>query len=70
RPPSQASQLPQGMAYTCKLQVGCQAAFAGKPDPTGNDVHLQVIGRLSGRHRGQASSYKGFGEHASLLTTQ
>ncbi|WP_217902016.1 hypothetical protein, partial [Pseudomonas mandelii] len=45
-------------AYTCKLQVGCQAAFAGKPDPTGNDVHLQVIGRLSGRHRWQASSHR------------
>jgi hypothetical protein len=41
--------------YTCKRWVGCEAAIAGKPAPTVLiDVHLLKIGRLSGRHRGQA----------------
>jgi hypothetical protein len=38
--------------------VGCQAAIAGKPAPTGFGVHLQEIGRLAGRHRWQASSHR------------
>ena len=34
-PPSRASSLPQGKVYTCDRLVGCQAAFASKPAPTG-----------------------------------
>ena len=41
--------------YTCERLVGCPAAIASKPAPTGLiGVHLREIGRLSGRHRGQA----------------
>ncbi|WP_219095775.1 hypothetical protein, partial [Pseudomonas sp. UMAB-40] len=44
KPPSQrcgdpTSQLPQGSAYICKMLVGCQAAIAGKPAPTGIGVY-------------------------------
>jgi hypothetical protein len=46
------------MEYICKKLVGCQAAIAGKPAPTGNGIHLQETGRLSGRHRWQASSHR------------
>ena len=42
-----------------KTQVGSQAAFAGKPAPTVDRVQPREIGRLSGRHRWQASSYSG-----------
>jgi hypothetical protein len=42
-----------------KIQVGCQAAIAGKPAPTVDRVQPGEIGRLSGRHRWQASSYSG-----------
>jgi hypothetical protein len=56
-PPSPAGQLPQGLVYICKKLVGWQAAFAGKPAPTGFGVHLREIGRLAGRHRRQASSH-------------
>ena len=34
RPPSLASQLPQGVEYNRQKQVGCQAAFGSKPPPT------------------------------------
>jgi hypothetical protein len=59
RPPSLASQLPQGSVYVSKRLVGCQAAIAGKPAPTGFGVHLQEIGRLADHHRRQASSHNG-----------
>ena len=54
-----------------KKLVGWQAAFAGRPAPIGNDLHLQEIGRLSGRLRGQASLLQGvrctrFAFHHSL----
>ncbi|SDP48060.1 hypothetical protein SAMN04489798_5924 [Pseudomonas arsenicoxydans] len=39
--------------------VSYQASIACKPAPTGFGVHLQEIGRLSGRHRWQASSHRG-----------
>jgi hypothetical protein len=58
RPPSPAGQLPQGSVYTCKRLVGCQAAIADRPAPTGFDAHQQEIGRLAGRHRRQASSHR------------
>jgi hypothetical protein len=58
RLPSLAGQLPQGLVYICKKLVGWQAAFAGKPAPTGFGVHLQEIGRLAGRLRWQASSHR------------
>jgi hypothetical protein len=59
RPPSPASQLPQGSGYICRRLGGCQAVIAGRPAPTGFGVHLQEIGRLAGRHRWQASSHSG-----------
>ncbi len=41
--------------YTCKRLVGCQAAIAGKPGSHNGLVYTCLeIGRLSGRHRGQA----------------
>ena len=39
---------------------GLQAVIAGKPAPTGFWVHSAESGRLAGRLRWQASSYKGF----------
>ena len=57
RAPSLAGQLPQGSVYICRRLVGCQAAIAGRPAPTGFGVHLQEIGWLAGRHRRQASSH-------------
>jgi hypothetical protein len=50
-----------GLGDFRKIFVGCQAAFAGKPAPTGKSVHLGIIGRLPGRHRWQASSHRGMG---------
>jgi hypothetical protein len=64
RPPSPAGQLPQGSVYTCKRLVDWQAAIAGRSAPTVDRVHLQEIGRLSGRHRWQASSHSGPGTSA------
>jgi hypothetical protein len=61
RPPSLASQLPQGNRYIWELLVGWPAAIAGKPAPTGKSVHLRKIGRLSGRHREQAHSHRRVG---------
>ncbi|MDQ0123069.1 hypothetical protein J2W17_002016 [Pseudomonas lini] len=82
-PLSRAGSLPQWFRVCPQDQVGCQAAFAGKPAPTGGlrtsvrdrsavwppslasqllqgvCVHPSEIGRLSGRLRWQASSYKG-----------
>jgi hypothetical protein len=51
------------MICTCKKLVGCEAVIAAmrrpdKPAPTGFGVHLQEIGRLSGRHHEQAHSHK------------
>jgi len=50
-------------------------SFASKPAPTGDDVHLQEAGRLTGRHRSdaatrQASSHKKQSTSALLFTTQ
>ncbi|MCS3837217.1 hypothetical protein HNR03_001815 [Pseudomonas sp. JAI111] len=59
RPPSLPGQLPQGSVYTCRRLVGCQAAIAGRPAPTGFGVHLQEIGWMAGRHRRQASCHNG-----------
>jgi hypothetical protein len=56
-PPSLAGQLPQGLVYICKRLIGWQAAIAGRPAPTGFGLHLQETGRLTGRHRWQASSH-------------
>ena len=82
RPSSLASQLPQGMRYTCQELVGFQAVIASRlastmdrctsdgdwsavrPSslasqlPQGIGVHRLEMGRLSGRHRWQASSHK------------
>jgi hypothetical protein len=58
RPPSPASQLPQGSGYICRRLGGWQGVIAGRPAPTGFGVHLQEIGRLSGRHREQARSHR------------
>jgi hypothetical protein len=44
--------------YICEMLVGCQAAIAGKPAPTGFGVHLQEMGRLSGRQSWQASFHR------------
>ncbi len=54
RPPSRASPAPTGNVYTGKRSVGWQAAIAGKPGSHRECVHRQEIGRLAGRHRGQA----------------
>ncbi|PPA01575.1 hypothetical protein C4E44_23930 [Pseudomonas sp. MWU12-2312b] len=59
RPPSLAGQLPQGNGHVRKKMVGCQAAIAGKPAAIGECVHQEEHGRLSGRHRWQASSHRG-----------
>jgi hypothetical protein len=56
RPPSLASQLPQESSTTA-IQVGCQAAIAGKPAPTGIEYDRNT-GWLSDRHRWQASSHR------------
>ena len=46
------------IAYSCKKQVGCQAAFASRLAPTvGLRTSKKKIGRLSGRLREQARSY-------------
>ncbi len=45
RPPSLASQLPQGNVYTRKKMVGCQTAFAGRPAPTGGTCTSEENGR-------------------------
>ncbi|PAM81917.1 hypothetical protein CES87_22920 [Pseudomonas sp. ERMR1:02] len=46
--------LPQGIEYIRENQVGCQAAFAGKPAPTGYWVHPQKF-RSAVRPPSQAS---------------
>jgi hypothetical protein len=43
RPPSLASQLPQESSTTA-IQVGCQAAIAGKPAPTGIEYERKTQG--------------------------
>jgi hypothetical protein len=55
---------------SANINVESHTAIAGKPAPTGNDVHLQETGRLSGRQREQAHSYiKQIGAELLLLTT-
>ncbi len=66
RPSSPASRLLQRAWYIRENQVGCQAVIAGKPAPTKGVVHPRESGRLSGRHRWQASSYKGRGTSARI----
>ncbi len=61
RPPSLASQAPTGTGCIWKRLVGCQAAIAGKPSSYRDWVHLEEIGRLSGRHRWQAKLLQGMG---------
>jgi hypothetical protein len=43
--------------HISEILVGCQAAFASKPAPTVEWCGSAKIGRLSGRHREQASSH-------------
>jgi len=56
--PSRASPLPQGSVYICRRLGGWPGTIAGRPAPTGFGVHLREIGRLTGRHRWQASSHR------------
>ncbi len=65
RPPSLASQAPTGNGYIWKRLVGCQAAIAGKPSSYREWVHLEEIGRLSGRHRWQAKLLQGMSTPAA-----
>src|SRR5471032_3163091 len=47
------------IGYIRRRLVGCQAAFAGKPAPTGlSRLHSGGIGWLVGRHREQARSHR------------
>ena len=43
RPPSQASQLPQGIGYARKKYGGHETAIASKLAPTGERVHPEAL---------------------------
>jgi len=62
RPPSLASQLPQGSGYIRKSQVSCQAAIASRLPPTGDrgQTRSQVGPKAASAHSSSPSGVTRF----------